>query len=286
MGYLNRYPGVDPHLNSFLQAEGGAWESFHAEYIVQLRVALDARLPAGYLALAEKSLQISEIIPPRTRPVVMIYRARAVPAAARDADLPLSAPTATFALPDLLDDEETLTGVMIYQAGSGSPLGRPVTRIELLSPANLPGGSHHARYLERRLETLQSGLNLIEIDFLHESRPLLRAFASYPDGDPAAFPYVILVSNPHPSFAEGVSELFGFGVVDPVPVIAVPLVASESLVFDFGAVYHQVYASLRLVGAVVDYAQEPTHFSRYQPDDQALIRLRMQQIAPDNPPAP
>lgn len=36
---LNLYPGVNAHLNSFLQSEGGGWESFHAQYLVMIAAA-------------------------------------------------------------------------------------------------------------------------------------------------------------------------------------------------------------------------------------------------------
>jgi hypothetical protein len=53
----NLYPGINAHLNSFLQQEGGGWESFHAEHIIDLRRVLAQTLPRGYYAVAEKSLQ-------------------------------------------------------------------------------------------------------------------------------------------------------------------------------------------------------------------------------------
>ena len=79
-----------------------------------------------------------------------------------------------------MEEEETLTGLVIYQAGEGSVLGRPITRIELLSPANKPPGSHHEQYMVKRLETLKSGLRLVELDYLHESHPVIQALPSYP----------------------------------------------------------------------------------------------------------
>ncbi len=63
----NQYRGVNAHLNSILQNTPGEWESFHASHIVDITRALNKRLPAGYEARVEKSLQIRELRPGEER---------------------------------------------------------------------------------------------------------------------------------------------------------------------------------------------------------------------------
>ena len=238
----NQYPGINPHLNSYLQSESGGWESLHAELVVQTRVALDAGLPPGYLAVAERSLQISELTLPtpvrRTRPDVTIYHQP--PTTPTGGPTMPSAPTATLPLIETVLDEDYLSTVIIYQQDGDNPLGRPVTRIEVLSPANKPGGSHHPRYLQKRIESLRGGLSLVEVDFLHERPPIIPTLPVYP-GDEDAFPYTILVSDPRPRFEDGRVQIYGFGIVDPVLAVAIPLAATDVHVLDCGAIYQDVW---------------------------------------------
>jgi len=277
----NQYPGVNAHLHSYLQNEPGGWESFHTDYITFLRVALDAQLPSGYVARSEMGLQISEITPfpttpSRTRTDVTIFQTRPTSGLSENAGI-TSMPTALLSIPETLEIEEYLPGLMIYQSIEGQ--SRPVTRIEVLSPANKPGGSHYPRYIEKRIETLQAGLRLIEIDFLHETRPIIRGITSYPDREAEAYPYSIIVTDPRPSFEEGQSKVYGFSVGDTIPVIEIPLADADVIVFDFGAVYNQFYANTRFFGETVDYEQLPVRFETYSPDDQQRIRAQMQAVS-------
>ena len=80
-----------------------------------------------------------------------------------------------------VDPEDALAGLVIYQSGEGDPPGRPITRIEMLSPSNKPGGSHHQVYFVKRALTLKSGIRVVEIDLLHLSPPVDAALPSYLD---------------------------------------------------------------------------------------------------------
>ncbi|MBC7815049.1 MAG: hypothetical protein H7175_28080, partial [Burkholderiales bacterium] len=54
----NQYAGINAHLNSWLQSEGG-WNSFHSNHIADLTRLMRAQLlPIGYSADTEQSLQI------------------------------------------------------------------------------------------------------------------------------------------------------------------------------------------------------------------------------------
>ncbi len=273
----NLYPGINAHLNSYLQQEAGGWESFHAEHVIDLTRVINENLPTGYFSRAEKSLQISEIAPdiapkhPRTKPDVMIYKSSSPVGQAATATLTATPPAGTIAIIDTLTDEDYLTGIVIYQAGEGNPIGRPITRIELLSPANKPGGSHNGKYMVRRHETLQVGLRLVEIGYLHHTPPITFALASYPSRDKDAYPYTILVSDPRPTLEKGTTYIYGFGVNDSLPVVSVPLAGADSVLVDFGAAYNRTFESSRFFQMIVDYEQPPVQFDHYLPTDQEKI---------------
>lgn len=290
----NLYPGINPHLNSFLQDEDGGWESFHAQYIVGIANTLDRQLPSNYYALAEKSLQVSEIgladeQQRRTRPDISIYRVGASSGRATSASV-AAAPSAILPLVATLEDEDDyLTGVVIYEIEKGVLPGKPVTRIEVLSPGNKPPQSNYRQYMAKRLQTLRSGLTLVELDYLHETRPVINLLPSYPAGDEGAAPYTIVVSDPHPVPEEGRIALYDFGVDDPIPSVSIPLAGKDSTTLDFGAIYSDLFESVRVYKIIVDYEQEPVHFERYTDADQQRIRRRMKEIkeqfAEGNPPS-
>ena len=55
----NPYPGVNAHLNMFLQQPDGGWESLHASMIACVVRTLDEVLPDGYYSVSERSLQVA-----------------------------------------------------------------------------------------------------------------------------------------------------------------------------------------------------------------------------------
>lgn len=284
----NLYPGINPHLNSLLQNEPGAWESFHADHVTDLARGIDRVLPPGYFARAEKSLQVSESVAATLRigdikPDVTVYRA-ARPKSASPAAVPAATPpTATLPIPETLTEEEQLSSVVIYQAGEGSVLGRPIARVELLSPANNPSGSYYSRYMEKRLQTLQSGLRIVEIDYLHEIRLILGVLASYADSKTGAFPYSVLVTDPRPTMDKGYTHFYGFGVLDSLPVVTIPLAGADEVIIDLGPIYNTTFDGLQYYRLIVDYAQEPVNFEAYTEPDRERIRRRMAEIAASQP---
>jgi hypothetical protein len=112
---------------------------------------------------------------------------------------------------------------------------------------------------------------LVEIDYLHETPPVLPTLPSYPKHIVRAFPYRIIVSNPHPNYAQGVAQIYGFGVDEPIPVISIPLDGEDTLTFDCGIPYKRTIASRRTFQEAMDYSQPPRHFERYDAEDQERI---------------
>jgi len=272
----NEYRGVNAHLHSFFQNVEG-WEGFHGKHIADIAEALSAIMPAGYLVSTEKSLQIREIYPDTgkvilTRPDVMIHDTQ-----------PSSSPThsrlegATLTQP-LIEalfevDEDYYTSIVIL-ADDDSPLGRPITHIELLSPSNKIGKGFE-QYHQKRLATLKAGIALIEIDYLHETPPTLNHIPSYADKQHGAFPYHISISQPIPSFERGTSATYGFFVDESIPPISISLMNHQQIMLNLDGVYQKTFLSINLYRHLADYSILPQHFESYLPDDQTKIQAIM-----------
>ncbi|HVU12723.1 MAG TPA: DUF4058 family protein [Phototrophicaceae bacterium] len=279
----NQYTGVNAHLHSLLQREGGGWEVFHGAYILYLTEVIDGILPDGYYVLNEKSLQISaidlysgDLSKSRSRPDLSIYeQAERSPGALTFASS--AAPTTILSIPETLPDEDYLQSVVVYQQASLEL--SPIVRIELLSPANKSGGSYADIYMEKRKEVLENRSRLIELDFLHESRSHIAKLPSYPRKEANAHPYLIAVNDPHPSLEKGYTSIYGFDVETLIPQIEVPLSDDNAISIDFNAVYNRTFASNRYYGTIlVDYQQLPVNFESYTEADQQRIRERMRQV--------
>jgi hypothetical protein len=273
----NLYPGINAHLNSYLQNEPGAWRSYHSEHIVDIRRVLSEYLPPGYLALSEKGLQIAEIqVGSLTRsrlniPDVTVYQSSGSTAQNPPSTLLATPPVETLPITTMIIDDDYLSGVVIYRASEGSLPGKPVTRLELLSPANKVGGSHHETYVLRRSETLQASLCLVEIDYLHQTPPITHALASYPAQEAGAYPYTVLVSDPRPTLEQGKTYVYGFGVDSPLPVVTVPLAGADNVLLDLGAAYNRTFESSPFFQMLADYELNPPQFERYTPADRERI---------------
>jgi Protein of unknown function (DUF4058) len=269
----NLYPGINAHLNSYLQQEAGGWENFHAEHIIDLGRSLDAALPAGYFVRSEKTLQIRESVDfgtrsHRTTPDITVFGTSA--AQANPVSLFAEPSVRTIPLLETLSEEDLLTGLVVYQADEQG--GKPITRIELLSPANKPSGAHHEQYLVKRKQTLQSGLRMVEIDYLHLSPPITDAIPSYADGDAQAYPYLILVSDPRPTLMQGITQVYEIGIVDALPTVMIPLAEKDVAPLDLQKAYTQTFGGTRFFRSVVDYTTLPMKFNKLRLDDQVRLQ--------------
>jgi hypothetical protein len=279
----NPYQGVNAHLNSFLQAESGGWESFHAQHVTHWCEFLDRYLPQGYYARAEKSLQIVESHAlfnesrSWTKPDVTIFRQGTPSSSVQTATA--TPPSFQLALNNTLYEEETLSSVVIYHTAQQAVFGKPITRIELLSPANKNAHQHKLSYLVKRDQTLQSGLGLVEIDFLHLMSPLVAGVPDYTKKQAESFPYYIFVSHPYPDIYAGKLDVYGCHVNEVLPKISVPLAQGDHIIFDVEAVYQHTLGMSRFFQMAVDYMQVPTQFESYSPQDQATIQRIMQHWA-------
>jgi hypothetical protein len=148
-----------------------------------------------------------------------------------------------------------------------------VTQIELLSPTNKQG-EDYLQYREKRYAALKSDGALVELDFLHETPPVVKGLPLYPT-QPDSYPYTITVSDPTPSFEAGTAQTYAFSVDTPLPTVAIPLGEGDQLQVDLNSIYDEVYASLTAYSRRVDYDGLPLRFERYSSADQTRIRQRM-----------
>jgi len=287
----NQYLGINAHLHSYWQSEGG-WHEFHATYIVYLANALKAiLLPMGYTAAVEPSLQIRRLDAPE-RPTypesdITIYdsdpeRFRGPSAGgqqmAQSNELVLPLVETLFAEP--VSDKE-FNAIKIYSLAQRGPnRGEPVVWIEVLSPTNKPEGSDSESYLNKRLKIVESGIVFIEIDYLHESSPTLTGIPNYRthqnrQADADSQPYRILIVDPRPDVADGVIRVNQFGVDDSLPVLNVALRGEDLLSMDLNDSYHAAIQDALYGFELVDYGSLPQRFERYRLDDQAKIAARM-----------
>ncbi len=283
--HTNQYPGINAHLHSYLQSAEGGWEVFHATHIIHLAEVINRQLPPGYVVDPERSMQIRHHHPDtgeplvwKPRPDVTIYERefrRGEPATVATPTTPTLRRTAIASV-DVLDEQSFLRAVVIREIDAQGQIGKPITWIELLSPTNKPPNSGYLLYREKRNTTLHSQLVLVEIDYLHETRSPVPLLASYPDGEPDAFPYSIVVTDPRPSLEEGMLAVYSIAVDEPLPTILIPLAGNDSLTLDMNAVYHHSFSSLTSFSVRVDYEQLPRNFERYTPADQKRIWERMQ----------
>jgi hypothetical protein len=283
----NQYVGVNAHLQSMLQTPGTAndyslWPSFHQQYIVHTVVFLNQQLPSGYFAVNEQSLQIfgeSELgkrVLRRPEPEISIHRGpKPLQDQSPSETKSTSFPTWQSIIEATLDVESTMSAVVIYQVGEHRRLGKPVVRMELLSPSNKPGGENYRAYSINRKEALHSGVPLIEIDFLHEQKSPILTLPAYP-ADDDSHPYSIGVSDPRSLEERGPVVVYGFDVDAPISCVDIPL-DNQLLAFDFGDPYQQAFET-GYWGQFVDYEESLIRFDTYRADDQQRIRARMQAV--------
>lgn len=296
----NQYKGVNAHLHSYFQGktnlDPSLYPSFHTQHIVHITDALNAQLPDHYIAHSETSLQIRAETPTSPYPIerspkpdITIYnRPQSSRYMVNDyvATATLEAPpTLAMDIPAPPLEADELHAIVIYHTAERdehSVTGNPIVHLELLSPANKVGGRGAETYQEKRRLAIESGLILIELDYLHESHSPIHGLPRYPL-DANCFAYHIALTNPHVRPPQKAVLIYGFGVDYPIPAIRIPLVGAESIVFDFNAVYHHTFLTGRWGNIAVDYAQEPARLDTYHPTDQESIRAVMQRLQQPTP---
>lgn len=233
------FPGMDPYLES-----PALWSDFHLTMTVAIRGALNARLPTGYVAAVDRYVSIHEpevADRKRTlRPNVYVSSREELPGSPVGAKT--LAPTAVV-LP--AQRREGNKYVKIIDAHSR----RVVTVIELLSPANKTPGPDRQAYLTKRIDYLDAGVNVVEID-------LLRGGARLPLGDPppSETHYYVLVCR---ALSVPNAGVWPFSMRDPLPVVPVPLDPGEKdVMLSLRDCLERAYAEGRYAEQI-DYSTPP-----------------------------
>lgn len=137
----NLYPGINAHLHSLLQDEGG-WGSFHTRHIVHIADTLAAQLhPLGYTTELEESLQIRRVGDRPTQPQTDVLIYDQLPARPQSPVMQPSALHEEMTVLELFAEDELseapYKAIAIYDVKTLSrKQGSPVAWIELLSPSN------------------------------------------------------------------------------------------------------------------------------------------------------
>src|SRR5579859_2544669 len=190
---LNEYEGINPHLNSRLQQEHGQWDEFHQLHLTYLHSTLNQALKgSGYKATFAPSLQVRDLDertgfwgqPRYPEPDVSIRDVNAPHpehigvSSEEQTQKSVVEMEASQALN--VDPEKYARAIAIREVESiDDPHGKPVAWIELLSPSNKPGGSHYLEYQHKRQDTIEDGQTLVELDYLHQMRPVIEKMARY-----------------------------------------------------------------------------------------------------------
>ncbi len=278
----NPYHGPNAHLLSLQQTPrpnaGGTWHSFHNTYIAAITFALNDRLPEGYTAVGEQSLQIEIELPtldverlPHRLPDVSTYQNKGYQPARRDRSLTaITAPNLVFPIEDSQFDTE-LTAISIYKAVPHLEPGQIVARIEVLSPANKRDGRGFAVYRKGRFDAIQSGTLLYELDLLHETAAPLYEIPVYWTDD-GSHPYYIAATDPR----QAETQVKFFEVDDPFPMVNILLLGDDRVQdFDFGVPYNETFERGRW-GRLIDYADDP---------DPTRQQIMQEKLGHDVPPA-
>jgi hypothetical protein len=261
----NPYRGINAHPHSLAQnPQAGSptiWTSIHAMHIGHLIAALNERLPAGYVARPEQSLQIWTEENESYVAAASVQRYATVR--------------------PFLEREITIPAGIVYRIEEHEIVGKPVTRIELLSATNKRGGFGIRGYLDNRWLVLSSGTSLIEMDYLHQTVSPLPDMPHYPKHKDS-HAYTIAVTDRRPGQNPDDEMLVYIMDVDQsLPMKAViPLAENDSIEFDFEAAYQHTFTSGRW-GIHIDYAELPRNFESYSPADQQRIRQVMERAKPE-----
>lgn len=270
----NQYVGINAHLHSYWQAQGG-WHEFHTAHIANLAHHLKVQLlPMGYTAGIEQSLQIRLDDVPYGDPEsdVTVYDVqRRVDQVRPDIAAPVVPGAAPIIeLDEFMIERSEYRALAIYKTDQGRR-GEVIGWIELLSPSNKAGGSITNQYIFKRQALVRSGLTFVEIDYLNHTRPTLNRFR---DG----LPYHIFLFDPHPDFYSGLAYPYAFAVDDPIPTVKIPLKGADLLEFDFGKPYQATLAEQFFAQDFIDYAEVPHGMDYYRPEDKKRIFRQMEAI--------
>lgn len=232
------FPGMDPYTEA-----RHLWKGMHTQLIGELSThQLPPLLAPAYYVDVEPGLQVrsERTVYPDIEVMATRHRPEAKPSGI---GLPVAEATATITVEPEVEEEEEESAIFIREADTE----RLVTVVEILSYSNKTGGSEkRARYLMKRRELLSGGVHLVEVDLLRWGD---RVVPALPDQ-----PCHILVSR---ADEQPRSEVWSFGLSDPIPDTPLPLIApDEHVPLPLQAAYTTIY-QVRNFRHRLDYRSDP-----------------------------
>mgnify|MGYP006273343323 CR=1 FL=1 len=208
MQTTNPLPGMNPYLE-------GSWADVHTALIGFIREAVSEQLPMDLNARAEEEIEIQ--VDDATRN----YRADVGVNELWPQGLPplqaaiVSQGVMAVAEPEIIDVEELPhRWVEINDAD-----GRLITVIEVLSPSNKTGVGRDT-YLQRQLDLISAGVNLVEIDFLRQGQPVCRFEVAQTLRPATGTRYIVMATR---ALRPSRREIYYCPLREALPTIRVPL---------------------------------------------------------------
>jgi hypothetical protein len=228
---------MDPYLEA-----AGTWPGFHDAFLAYAREVLQPLLPARYYAdlRTREEIGISGYQAERA-----IYSDLAVKGVeSRFPSITTGGgqePEARRPAPEhlVVAVDEPLKVSFLEIRGVNDD--RLVTLVELLSPSNKIPGPDREAFERKQKEVLESGTNWVEIDLLRKGRRI----GCHPRVElhcqSRGYDYVVVVSRSTRRSPLDL-EVYGFTVRDPLPVVALPLVAPDpDVAFDLAQVFRRAF---------------------------------------------
>lgn len=235
------FPGMDPYLEAV-----DLWPDVHSTLIPLIRESLTPHLPEGYVAKIDQYVWLQDVDEERTRsgkPDVLLSNGRRSGGGASTVSVAAS-PGIAVTMPAKRKRRGSR-----FVSIEDSRRNKVVTVIELLSPSNKEGDDREV-YLDRRMQYLSVGSNLVEID-------LLRGGERIPMGKPyqPAADYLIFVCRGEDYPA---ARIWPFTVRDQIPIVPVPLKkVHDSIPLDLRSCLDHAYDGANYASQV-DYSEPPT----------------------------
>ena len=203
------FPGMDPYLER-------RWSGIHGRLINYAADALNDGLDGSPLRAEVEERLVVDLVEGAydAYPDLSVLEG---PAAGRPLPVPSAdAATVTLARPLLVPTPTARPQRSISIAHAGS--GKVITTLEFVSPSNKTSGKTRRQFLRKRRDSLDAGINIVEIDLTRAGRRHLPdALSARPE---AAAVYLAFArrESPTPRY-----EVYPLALRDPLPTIAIPL---------------------------------------------------------------
>ncbi len=229
------FPGMDPYLE-----KKPFFHELHTQMLAEAQAHLQPQLRPRYVARLERHLSEGSVWDLEGT-ISLARKEPDLTVASMTSETPAASSGSPFAQPiavateELDPDELQLRKqrrIVIYVQGTPR---LAVTTIELLSPSNKDRGTTgQSRYLEKRASALHGGLHWVEIDLLRGGeRPPI------PPALPQAFDYLAYIAK---ATATGWNhQIYGWGLRDPLPRLAIPLLGSDHALLDLESCFQSSY---------------------------------------------